>query len=164
VLFQPLAIESLTRQADLVLQGTVLSKTVQRDPTGRIYTAVELKVAEVWKGAIGNDPFLIVHGGGVLGEEESVVSGQVQYEVGEEVVAFLVHNQRGEGVTLGLMQGKFHVWQDARTGTRLAANPFHGILEPTGSNVSAKSAGVTAPLPGTLTLPELKRRVMEAGQ
>ena len=80
-------------------------------PVGR-HTKVELEVTDVWKGAVSGSPFQIVMGGGVLGEEQAVVSGQVQDAVGEEVVAFLVRNARGEGVTLGLMQGKFHVWKD----------------------------------------------------
>jgi len=160
VIFQPLSIKSLSSEADLVLQGVVQSKSCQRDGAGRIYTRIELEVTDVWKGAVGTNPFLIVHGGGVLGEEQSIVSGQVQYEVGEEVVAFLVRNSRGEGVTLGLMQGKFHVWKDAVSGIKYATSPFHGLPE-TGANVLLQNASGTKMLPAVLRVSELKARVLE---
>jgi hypothetical protein len=161
-LFDPLPIESLATEADLVLQGTVLSKSCQRDPAGRIYTRIELQVAEVWKGSIPGSPFIIVHGGGVLGEEQRIVSGQVQYEVGEEVVAFLVRNSRGEGVTLGLMQGKFHVWKDAATGSKYVVSPFHGFPKNALQAMKLKSPAQPGPSSGPLGLAELKKRVREA--
>jgi hypothetical protein len=160
-LFEPLSIETLSSEADIILQGKVLSKTCQRDASGRIYTRVELQVEDVWKGAISGSPFIIVHGGGVLGEEQRIVSGQAQYDIGEEVVAFLVRNNRGEGVTLGLKQGKFHVWKDA-TNIKYAVSPFHGTSQEAIAAAQAKSspspstAGIPLPLSG------LKKRVMEA--
>jgi hypothetical protein len=84
----------------------------------------------------------------------------VNYELGEEVVAFLVRNERGEGVTVGLMQGKFHIWTDGET--QFASSPFHGIdgkLVGSGHTLRMQSsAGATERLP----LAELKRRVLEA--
>jgi hypothetical protein len=158
--FSPLSIEALCSHADLVLQGKVLSKTCLRDSDGRIYTRIELQVLEIWKGAVSSSPFLIVHGGGVLGEEQAFVSGQVNYELGEEVVAFLVHNKRGEGVTVGLMQGKFHIWSDGET--QFAFSPFHGIDEKLAG--SKNTLRVQSGTSGTerLLLAELKRRVLEA--
>jgi hypothetical protein len=150
VQMDPLSIEELAQQSTLVLHGTVLSKTCLRDPAGRIYTKVELDVAEVWKGTLSTNRFTIVHGGGILGEERAVVSGQVEYDVGEEVVTFLVLNQRGEGVTRGLTQGKFHVGKDPNE--RLVHNPFHGRPE-----TAAKAS--LASDKQRLTLSELKRRV-----
>src|SRR2546425_6240991 len=141
VLMEPLSVEELTKQSSLILHGTVLSKTCQRDPQGRIYTKVELDVAEVWQGSLSTKRFTIVHGGGILGDKQVVVSGQVEYGIGEEVVAFLVLNQRGEGVTLGLKQGKFRVWKDVKTGDVLAQNPFHG-----GEVPIAKTGGPAVPL------------------
>src|SRR5437867_8643817 len=101
VQMEPLSIEQLAQESALVVQGTVRSKSCQRDPAGRIFTKVELQVAETWKGSLTTNRISIVHGGGVLGGERSIVSGQVDYGIGEEVVAFLVLNQRGEAVTLG---------------------------------------------------------------
>jgi len=130
----PLPVSALSSKADLVLEGQVVSSTVQRDPQGRIYTKIDLQVAEIWKGTLATNHFTIVHGGGILGDERTTVSGQVEYEIGEEVVAFLVLNPRGEGVTIGLSQGKFHVWQDAATGEKLVNNPFRGQPERSASN------------------------------
>lgn len=163
VIFDPLSIEALTAQADVVLQGTVLSQTCQRDPAGRIFTRVEIEVTEVWKGAISGSPFQVVHGGGTLGERRSVVGGQVEYDVGEEVVVFLVRNTRGEGVTLGLRQGKFHVWKDAQTGVKLAASPFHGGVLSSPASAALKSA-TGARVDSTLELSQLKKRVEGASR
>ncbi len=83
---EPLSIEQLTENSTLVVQGRVLSKSCQRDPAGRIYTRVSLQVAEVWKGSLPQNPFHIVHGGGILGDRKATVSGQVEFGIGEEVV------------------------------------------------------------------------------
>jgi len=153
---EPLSIEQLTENSTLVVHGTVLSKSCQRDPAGRIYTRVALQVAEVWKGSLTQNPFHIVHGGGILGDRKATVSGQVEFGMGEEVVAFLVLNQRGEGVTLGLVQGKFHVRQDPGTGEHIVHNPFHGGADPDSQTVSRYQR---LPTQQRLTLAELKRRV-----
>jgi len=126
----PLSIEELQGRANLILHATVKSKACERTAEGRIITRVRVNVIEVLKGALKTNTFEIVHGGGVVGDVRAEVSGQVEYTEGEEVVAFLVLNQRGEGVTLGLAQGKFRVWRDAQTGEKLAHNPFHGSSAP----------------------------------
>src|SRR5256885_7675532 len=90
VQMEPLSIEQIARQSALVVHGTVLGKSCQRDPAGRIFTRVELQVAEVWKGSLATNHFTIVLGGGILGGQKAAVSGQVEYGIGEEVVAFLV--------------------------------------------------------------------------
>jgi hypothetical protein len=152
--FVPLSVEQLTERARLVLHGTVLAKTVQRDSAGRIYTKVELQVTEAWKGAVTGGRFILVHAGGVLGEETGAVTGQESYEVGEEVVSFLVLNQRGEGVTLGLAQGKFHVSNDPASGLKLVHNPFHGRPPGTPGESARRATQKTS-----LELTELKTRV-----
>jgi len=154
--FTPLSIEQLTRESALVVQATVLSKSCQRDPAGRIFTKVELEVKDVWKGAFPTNRLTIVHGGGILGDRKATVSGQVEYGIDEEVVAFIVFNQRGEGVTLGLAQGKFHVRSDAGTGEKLTHNLFHGESVSHSPDVSAPGR---FPTQRRLPLAELKRRV-----
>ena len=139
VLMKSLPIEELSQKADLIVRGTVLDKSCQRDDSGRIYTKIELQVSEVWKGTLATNSFTIVHGGGTVGDRRVEVSGQVEYEVGEEVVAFLRLNQRGEGVTIGLAQGKFRVWTDKATGERFAHNLFHGVPEKAAAQEKTKS-------------------------
>lgn len=162
IVMDPLSVETLTAQADVIVHGTVLSRTCQRDPAGRIYTKVELRVAEVWKGAISGSPFLIVHGGGILGDEQARVSAQVQYAIGEEVVAFLVRNERGEGVTVGLVQGKFRVWKDAAGGTPYVVSPFHGVPEGAKSLLARPAGARASAVPTPIRLEDLKRQVQEA--
>lgn len=156
VLVTPLSIQELTTRADLVVHGTILSKNCLRDPSGRIYTKVEVQVREAWKGTPAINPLIVVHGGGTLGEERVEVPGQVEYRVGEEIVAFLVLNPRGEGVTVGLAQGKFHVWKDETSGNLLVRNPFHGAARSESATNSADGFTASA---RSLTLPALKARV-----
>ncbi|MEW6303112.1 MAG: hypothetical protein AB1705_06555 [Verrucomicrobiota bacterium] len=163
--FIPLNIEDLAARSQLILRGTVQSKTCLRDDTGRICTRIQFQVAEAWKGAVPTNVFTIVQSGGVLGEERVAVSGQAEFRVGEEVVAFLVLNQRGEGVILGLAQGKFDVWQDPQTGERFARNLFHGGPPPAVSG--GKGVAPSAPrVPSNwrLKLSDLKARVQAARQ
>ena len=156
VQMEPLSIERLVQESALVVRGAVLSKSCQRDPEGRIYTKVELQITEVWKGALATNRFTLVHGGGILGDRKATVSGQVEYAIGEEIVAFLVVNQRGEGVTLGLSQGKFHVESGSRPGEEFVHNPFHGTPN-SRSQTIVQSARL--PTQARLTLAELKRSV-----
>jgi hypothetical protein len=157
LLMRPLAVEELARQADLIVQGTVLDKSSLRDEAGRIYTRVNIRVAEVWKGVPptnGTPGMLtIVQGGGTVGGVREEVSGEVQYDVGEEFVAFLVFNSRGEPVTIGLAQGKFHVWRDRQSGEKFARNLFHGGPDP-----SDAGAAQTRP---SLRLQDLKQQAQQ---
>ena len=117
-----LSIEKLAQTADVIVHGQVVSTTCQRDGSGRIVTRVELRPKEHWKGTSSN--ISIVHAGGVLGDEAVLADCQERYVAGEEVVAFLRVNGRGEGVTVGMCQGKFTVWKDGSE--TLAYSPFHG--------------------------------------
>jgi hypothetical protein len=65
-------------------------------------------------------------------------------------VLFLVLNQRGEGVVVGMVQGKFKVATDA-SGEKVVHNIFHGTPPEQSVNEKAKVQ--------RLSLTELKRRV-----
>ena len=156
--FVPLSVPELTGQAELIVLGTVLGKTCQQDDAGRIFTRVECQVTEVWKGAVSSGILTVVQGGGILGSRGIAVSGQVDYAVGEEVVAFLVRNVRGEAVTLGLTQGKYHVSRDPRTNLKTVHNRFHGT-PPVGGAIAARAAAGAVP---SLTLLQLKQLVQDS--
>jgi hypothetical protein len=149
----PLSIEELTSKAQVVLHGSVGSKSVQRDPEGRIYTRIELEVTEAWKGKVTGKSFTLVQGGGVLGEEIATVEGQEEFSIGEEVVVFLVLNQRGEGVVIGLSQGKFKVKAGEAGGEKVVHNLFHGGGSTAEAGASAKAKGAR------LSISDLKQRV-----
>ena len=159
---RPLPLAELSRSANLVVHGVVQSKICQRDDAGRIFTKVELSVSEVWKGATTNATITIFHGGGTFGNEHTEVSGQVKYIVGDEVVAFLVFNPRGEPVTLGLAQGEFRVLRDAITGEKFARNVFHGG-ETTTTRTTTLAVSSASPTPAArLRLSELQQTVKDA--
>jgi hypothetical protein len=160
VIWDPLSLADLTRKAEVVVQARVLSQQSGRDEAGVIFTQIELRVIEVWKGQVESDPLIVVHGGGRVGRLETVVSGQVRYETGEEVVAFLVRNTRGQAVTLGLAQGKFNVTRESSATDPTVHNLFHGTLPAkSGGTIEAASAHGAR-----LTLAELKRRVKGGAQ
>jgi hypothetical protein len=159
-LFVPLGLGDLAKKADLVVHGVVLAKHSEADSQGRIFTKVELQVIEVWKGEVKGSPLTVVHGGGELNGRRSMVTGQVDYKLGQETVAFLVRNARGEAVTLGLAQGQFQIWKDAVTGEKLARNIFLGGGSATNGSIQKLDANANT----RLTLDSLKRQVKESAQ
>lgn len=142
-------VEDLARRADDIVHGTVASLECRRDGAGRIFTRVELDVAETWKGAATNR-FALVQGGGVLGDRWTKVSGGPEFRLGEEVVVFTVRNSRGEAVTLDLAQGKFLVLSDSHGGERHVSNGLIGG--------AAGGAGYRLPTQLPLSLVELRQR------
>jgi hypothetical protein len=157
----PLSIEELTARAELVLQGTVLSKSCQRDAAGRIYTSIEFQVAEVWKGRLTTNRITLVHGGGILGEERLHVDGQVNFRLGEEAAVFLVLNPQGEGVAIGMCQGKFNIWKDPDSGQKVTDNGFHGRAA---ARVPDAQKALAPPTSRPLGVAELKQRVQGGRQ
>lgn len=154
----PLPIDRLANEADLVLHGSVSGLAVQRDAEGRIYTKVTLDVTEPWKGEPNSDPFTVVHSGGILGNEWSQTDGEVSFKMGEEVVVFLVLNSRGEGVTIGMNQGKFAVLRQSESDDAYVRNLFHGGEPPK----QGDKKGYRLPTQLPLTLETLKRRVAKS--
>ena len=152
----PMSLDELAAQADLILSGRVVGKTCLRDEAGRICSKVELDVRETWKGRVPSGRFTITLGGGTLGDRRVVVPGQADYVPGEEVVVFLRLNPRGEGVTLGLAQGKFAVRIEEQTGERVLHNLFLGGSGAPRSPVGLQAVGANA---GRLLLQDVKRRV-----
>jgi hypothetical protein len=156
----PMSLAELRDKAALVVHGRVLDKIALRDARGRIYTEVTLGAGEIWKGTVAGDRLTIVLVGGVIGEDRTFVPGQADYRVGEEVVAFLRLNQRGEAVTIGLAQGKFEVWSEAATGRKFARNLFLGRPQPAGSKSQLQAQAED----GRLALEDLKRQVQGGAQ
>lgn len=154
----PLSVEELASRADCVVRGLVEGTSCHKDPAGRIYTRITFKVLETWKGQVAEEQLTLVHSGGEFEGRRVVMPGQVAYTVGQEAVAFLVINSRGEGVTVGLTQGKFRLWKDPATGAILAQNHVH--------NPAPRSNPQLQNVPSSdqpITLSELRRRV-QGGQ
>lgn len=151
----PISIDRLTTESDLVVHADVIGKSVQKDEQGRIYTKIELEVHEYWKGQPRSEALTVVHSGGILGNQWSTADGEVSYKLGEEVVIFLILNSRGEGVTKGMLQGKFLIHHDATSNLRYARSLFHGG-EPPSPNTPK---GYRFPTQLPLTIDRLKRQV-----
>jgi len=149
----PVPVEDLAKRADTVVHGRVAALECTRDPAGRIFTRVELDVAEVWKGKPAAR-FSLVLAGGVLGARKVGVVGGPGYRLGEEVVVFTARNANGEPVTLDLAQGKFTVETGQASGAKHVAN---GVL---GGPV--ETSGYRLPTQVPLELTELRRRVEAA--
>jgi len=154
--FVRLSIEELARDADAVVHGRVTGLESLRDASGRIYTRVDLSVADVWKGAIPGRVCTVVCGGGSLGETVVRAVGQPEYAVGDEVVAYLVRSDAGNWVTLGMAQGRFQVTRDDTTGGRWVHNLFWGA-----GAYAGKAQRAAWPPGRPLSLEDLKRRTQE---
>ena len=84
---QPLSVAQLSRHAVAVVQGTVVSTTVQRTPAG-VRTDVRLRVARSFKGAHPAAMTVNVPGGVLPDGSRLVVSGMPAFYVGESTVVF----------------------------------------------------------------------------
>lgn len=166
----PLPVEILAAKATWVVRGRVESLEATRGSDGRMTTRVEVPVTEVWKGTPTNR-IGVVLAGGILGNRRVSVIGQAEFRVGEEVVLFLIPNERGEGVIVELAQGKFALHKDD-SGTLWVSNGVLGTASAPDSKVpSAPSAAEKSPAnPARVLLPfqrpirlsELKQRVQES--
>ena len=163
VIMRPLTIQELSTNADLVIQGIVTNKTCLRTEEGRIYTRVDLQVTDVIKGRGVSNVLSVVHGGGSIGNDLQEVEAQVDYKLGEEVVAFLVLNQRNQPVTIGLCQGKFDVWEDKLTGGKFVCNPAHGSPPPEFNTPATTRQSLSLrQSPALLKLNDLKAQIQKA--
>ena len=103
------SVESLAREADAVVRGTVASARSRWAPDGRhIRTLVSLRRLSTWRGTPPADLVVEVPGGSV-GDIAQAVSGAPSFETGEEVVVFLRAAGAGRWRVLGLALGKFRV-------------------------------------------------------
>jgi len=164
----PLNLDSLTETADWIVHGRVQSMECRKDAERGIYTLITLDAEEVLKGdLVQSSPVTVVHAGGVLGEQRVTVAMQVEFHLGEEIVAFLIKNERDEGVIIGLSQGKFEVFQPVGATQKMVRNPFYGRFdEGPYSAVSPLSfpSGSQAVPSGPLLLSTLKRTVTKGNQ
>jgi len=154
--FVMLTVEELARSADAVVHGRVVAIEVRRDGEGRVYTQVELVLEDVWKGRMAGHTCVLVHGGGTLGEVDVRASGQAEFAIGDELVAYMTRSPRGEWITVGLSQGRFEISRDEATGYRWVRNRFWGANRDLG-----RARGMAWPPGRPLRLEELKRRTQE---
>jgi hypothetical protein len=149
---RPLTLDELTSKATRVDLARVETVEVTRDPKGVPLTRIELTVESTWKGTPTNR-ITITQAGGTLGTRRVVVSGEAQYEPGEEVVVFLTPNSLGEWLTLEMAQGKFAIQRP---------NPTNAWVRNAVLGGSPSPGGFRPPHQLPLSLAELQRRVSVA--
>lgn len=111
------SVDEMTREADVVARGRVLSteSKVSADG-GRISTVVTLEVVEPWKGTPGSTVRIVVPGGVADGIGQTV-HGAPTFATGEDVVVFLRNASRVPAKTpvqvpmrvVAMAQGKLDV-------------------------------------------------------
>lgn len=164
----PMDLDTLTRQSDWIVHGRVEAMECRKDPERGIHTLITLIPEDILKGDLKpGEPVILVQAGGVLGDQQVRVPLQAEFQLGEEIVAFLVCNPRGEGVTIGLAQGKFEVFQVEGGAQKLVCNPFYGRIKEgltaritSSSTPSGSILETSSPLPLSL----LKAKVGKANQ
>lgn len=108
-------LESLTRDSDVVVRGTVQSvesSWVGDGPQKSIITKIKVQVAEKLKGESGSVAE-IVQPGGIIPESDigQIVHGIAEFQPGEEVVLFLKKHAPSASTfaVTGMAQGKYTV-------------------------------------------------------
>lgn len=160
--FIPLSIETLIEQSHWVVQGRVIEKSCHWDEYGSIFTRITLDQVDVWKGESSGETFTFIQAGGTLGDVKMVATGEPNYQLREEVVVFLSRNKRGEGVSVGMAQGKFKTWLRKSDQELMAFNLFHGAPDPeAGAGVGAQASSWEEAVQKAsgLTVTDLKQQV-----
>jgi hypothetical protein len=101
------SVEGLARTSEAVVRGVVQRRTGVRAGS-RIYTEVEVRAADVWRGAAPAVVKVQVPGG-VVGDVGQRVDASPLFADGEEVVLFLARPGGRAWRVNGLAQGKFRV-------------------------------------------------------
>ena len=121
----PLDYGALTRQADVVVQGSVIAQTSFWGPSKeRIYTHTKVAVTRTLKGRAPS-VLTVRQWGGQVDDVRMDVPGNADLKYGEEVVLFLSTDGQYHFV-VALAQGKFSLAADA-SGRKLAHRALDGL-------------------------------------
>ncbi len=122
-----MGLAELTAAAEQIVVGEVLSTRSAWDAAHlNIYTTIDIRVQESWKGAPPNDGILTIRQlGGSVGEIEMTVYGMARFTAGERSLLFL-HGAR----VVGMSQGKRGLRWDAQDRRWLVDAPDRaGVLD-----------------------------------
>ncbi|HSE38901.1 MAG TPA: hypothetical protein VLG74_16490, partial [Blastocatellia bacterium] len=147
--------------ARVIVRGKILSIESNFDEQqGRIFTYIRLKVQEVIKGQITERKIVIKELGGRVGDRLSVVYGNPQFALGEQVLMYLDTWKDGSLRTYQMFLGKFSIVQDEKTGHEFAVRDTgdeHVVLLP--SHKGKKSGGITDRMEISAYINMVKRRL-----
>jgi hypothetical protein len=101
-----LDLAALTSRAERVVVGEVLSVRSDWDAEHRkIYSTIEVQVAETWKGEAPRDGRVVIkQAGGTVGDIEMHVHGMPRFTAGDRAVLFL-RGSMAQAAVVGLGQG-----------------------------------------------------------
>jgi hypothetical protein len=142
---RPLSVDEMATRADLIVRGQVDRIDSYKDGD-KIYTNIDVAIAETWKGEAETTTVRIRVYGGVADGRRTIVIGAPCWDPGEEAVLFLVGNGPGTFDVLSLAEGKFRL--DAGAAERdLTGIAFaQPSLEPMPATVDELKDAVTAAL------------------
>lgn len=159
---------ALVKQADHIAVVDVLSTSADWDAKHeKIFTTVELKVVERWKGAPASgveDHLRIVQPGGTVGDLTMTVTGLSTFSPGERALVFL-RGAAGSARVLGLGQGKRPMrlesssgqWLISRPNLRQATLVKPRAAAPGSATSSGQAAGKAIPIVPVTPTPEATR-------
>ena len=149
----PLDTQALTARADRVVLGVVESQAAHWTGDHQaIYTDVTVRVTQSYKGAAAPGERVVVRReGGSLDGLGMRVFGAAQFTVGEEVVVF-TEQRGGVAYTVGMTQGKLHVFEDGDGVKRVAADlGAVAFVSPQTGKVAGKIDANAKPVQSTAT-------------
>jgi hypothetical protein len=111
-----LDLRGLTTNADRIVVGDVVSvKSAWESGRKRIFTNIEVKVTETWKGPTPEGGKIIIQQpGGQVGDIEMRVFGLAEFHEGQKAVLFLTGTEKASAV-VGLGQGMRPVSYDSKS-------------------------------------------------
>jgi hypothetical protein len=124
-----LSVAELTKRSDVIVLGTVsfISSDWSVNRT-TIETRIDLKVEEIFKGAVDQKKISFHQLGGKVGEIASSVGEAALFREGERVVVFLSKSSRDRLQLVGFFQGKFSI--ERRPEGEIAVRRTPGVSKP----------------------------------
>jgi len=129
----PISDRELSRRADVVVHGIVVSSRTVEDAFGRPETVTVIAPLRVVKGALAGTLVLHQAGGRLPDGRFLQLWGRPEYRAGHEVVVFAIARPEGDYQTAELLLGKFEVQVDEQAVA--FAVPALALPAPTGVTV-----------------------------
>jgi len=174
----------MVEKSDEILVGKVVAVESRWTEQNQIVTDVTIQVEDSWKGRLNKSG--LVHFSQLGGEKDGIITYVPQYpawNVGEEVVTFLQHNEKFGFMPLSGTGGKFNVKTEAATGKKYLEAPsvpaknnldqIRADMEKTKAKTAAKAEeasdvpkedGTEDPAARRVTLDDLKSHIKTVEQ
>jgi hypothetical protein len=119
--------EQLTKKAEMIVIGKVLSAHYERDAKlKRQYTYVHVQVTETIKGKNVARELTLKIPGGVSSEFRVEIPGAPDYFRSEEVLLFLERRTDNSLFPISFSLGKYSIYRDSETGRKMVARSIEG--------------------------------------